>query len=135
MTVGRVDVHRLESLSQIANALKETHVKTPDQRRRAVQTFQYFIKEFRDKIDSPELEIRDLAMGIRGYGIFANVSLLSIEDASIDACSIGLQTLRHRRGCEVHVRRAHSTVRTNSHAYDYPVASDGCVRRTLLCLA
>ncbi|CAF5071182.1 unnamed protein product, partial [Rotaria sp. Silwood1] len=22
--------------------------------------------------DSPELEIRDLAMGIRGYGIFAN---------------------------------------------------------------
>jgi hypothetical protein len=53
--------------------LKETNIKTPEQRRRAVLTFQYFIKEFRDKIDSPELEIRDLAMGIRGYGIFANV--------------------------------------------------------------
>ena len=53
--------------------MKETNIKTPEQRRRAVLTFQYFIKEFRDKIDSPELEIRDLAMGIRGYGIFANV--------------------------------------------------------------
>ncbi len=53
--------------------MKESNIKTPEQRRRAVQTFQYFIKEFRDKIDSPELEIRDLAMGIRGYGIFANV--------------------------------------------------------------
>ncbi len=55
--------------------MKESNVQTPEQRRRAVQTFQYFIKEFRDKIDSPELEIRDLAMGIRGYGIFANVRL------------------------------------------------------------
>ncbi len=53
--------------------MKESNVKTPEQRRRAVYTFQYFIKEFRDKVDSPELEIRDLAMGIRGYGIFANV--------------------------------------------------------------
>ena len=60
---------------QVANALKEINVKTPEERRRAVQVFQYFIKEFRDKIDTPELEIRDLAMGIRGYGIFANVSL------------------------------------------------------------
>lgn len=56
--------------------MKEPNVQTPEQRRRAVYTFQYFIKEFRDKIDSPELEIRDLAMGIRGYGIFANVSFL-----------------------------------------------------------
>ena len=55
--------------------MKETNVKTPEDRRRAVQVFQYFIKEFRDKIDTPELEIRDLAMGIRGYGIFANVRL------------------------------------------------------------
>ena len=55
--------------------MKESNVQTPEQRRRAVYTFQYFIKEFRDKIDSPELEIRDLAMGIRGYGIFANVRL------------------------------------------------------------
>ncbi|CAF3445904.1 unnamed protein product, partial [Rotaria sp. Silwood2] len=59
----------------VANALKETNIKTPEERRRAVQVFQYFIKEFRDKIDTPELEIRDLAMGIRGYGIFANVRL------------------------------------------------------------
>lgn len=59
----------------MANALKEANVKTGEERRRAVQTFQYFIREFREKIDSPELEIRDLAMGIRGYGIFANVSL------------------------------------------------------------
>ena len=44
-----------------------------------MQTFQYFIKEFRDKVDSPELEIRDLAMGIRGYGIFANVSRLKLK--------------------------------------------------------
>ena len=58
----------------MANALKEANVKSDEERRRAVQTFQYFIKEFREKIDSPELEIRDLAMGIRGYGIFANVS-------------------------------------------------------------
>lgn len=49
-------------------------MKTPEERRRAMQIFQYFIKEFREKIDTPELEIRDLAMGIRGYGIFANVS-------------------------------------------------------------
>jgi len=48
-------------------------VKTPEERRRAAQVFQYFIKKFREKIDTPELEIRDLAMGIRGYGIFANV--------------------------------------------------------------
>lgn len=60
---------------QVANALKETNVKTPEERRRAVQIFQFFIKEFRDKIDTPELEIRDLAMGIRGYGIFANVTV------------------------------------------------------------
>lgn len=58
----------------VANALKESNVKTAEERRKAVYTFQYFIKEFRDKIDSPELEIRDLAMGIRGYGIFANVN-------------------------------------------------------------
>lgn len=58
----------------MANALKETNVKTPEERRRATQVFQYFIREFREKIDTPELEIRDLAMGIRGYGIFANVS-------------------------------------------------------------
>jgi hypothetical protein len=45
-----------------------------DERRRAIETFQYFIREFRDKVDSTELEIRDLAMGIRGYGIFANVT-------------------------------------------------------------
>jgi hypothetical protein len=57
--------------------LKETNVKTPEERRRAVQVFQYFIKEFRDKIDTPELEIKDLAMGIRGYGIFANVRIKS----------------------------------------------------------
>jgi len=50
-------------------------VKTPEERRRAAQVFQYFIKKFREKIDTPELEIRDLAMGIRGYGIFANVKL------------------------------------------------------------
>lgn len=48
-------------------------MKTPEERRRAAQVFQYFIKKFREKIDTPELEIRDLAMGIRGYGIFANV--------------------------------------------------------------
>lgn len=48
-------------------------MKTEEQRQRAEQTFQYFIREFREKIDAPSLEIRDLAMAIRGYGIFANV--------------------------------------------------------------
>ena len=49
-------------------------MKTQEERQRAKQVFQYFIREFREKIDTPELEIRDLAMGIRGYGIFANVN-------------------------------------------------------------
>ncbi|CAF0848203.1 unnamed protein product, partial [Adineta ricciae] len=74
----------------VANALKETNVKTPEQRRRAVQTFQYFIKEFRDKVDSPELEIRDLAMGIRGYGIFANACKLYGTDEDIKFMFVGL---------------------------------------------
>jgi hypothetical protein len=49
------------------------NIKTPEEHRRVVQIFQYFIKEFRDKIDTSELDIRDLTMGICGYGIFANV--------------------------------------------------------------
>ena len=59
----------------MANGLKEAKVKTPEEHRRAAQTFQYFIREFREKIDAPQLEIRDLAMAIRGYGIFANVRI------------------------------------------------------------
>ncbi|CAF1236923.1 unnamed protein product [Rotaria sordida] len=74
----------------VANALKESNVKTPEQRRRAVYTFQYFIKEFRDKIDSPELEIRDLAMGIRGYGIFANACKLYGTEDDVKFMFVGL---------------------------------------------
>ncbi|CAM4805641.1 unnamed protein product [Rotaria magnacalcarata] len=74
----------------VANALKETNVKTPEERRRAVQVFQYFIKEFRDKIDTPELEIRDLAMGIRGYGIFANACKLYGTEEDIKFMFVGL---------------------------------------------
>ncbi|CAF1189299.1 unnamed protein product, partial [Adineta ricciae] len=74
----------------VANALKETNVKTPEERRRAVQVFQYFIKEFRDKIDTPELEIRDLAMGIRGYGIFANACKLYGTEEDVKFMFVGL---------------------------------------------
>ncbi|CAF4572133.1 unnamed protein product, partial [Rotaria magnacalcarata] len=74
----------------VANALKEPNIKTQEQRRRAVQTFQYFIKEFRDKIDSPELEIRDLAMGIRGYGIFANACKLYGTEEDVKFMFAGL---------------------------------------------
>ncbi|CAF3651048.1 unnamed protein product [Rotaria socialis] len=74
----------------VANALKEPNIKTQEQRRRAVQTFQYFIKEFRDKIDSPELEIRDLAMGIRGYGIFANACKLYGTEEDVKFMFVGL---------------------------------------------
>ncbi|CAF4023173.1 unnamed protein product [Rotaria sp. Silwood2] len=56
----------------VANAFKETNIKRPEECRCALQVFQYIIKEFRDKTDTPELEIKDLAMEIRGYGIFAN---------------------------------------------------------------
>lgn len=67
-------------------------MKTPEERRRAMQIFQYFIKEFREKIDTPELEIRDLAMGIRGYGIFANVSSIicnpSLASLFLQACKL-----------------------------------------------
>ncbi|CAF3812228.1 unnamed protein product [Rotaria sordida] len=74
----------------VANALKETNVKTPEERRRAVQVFQYFIKEFRDKIDTPELEIKDLAMGIRGYGIFANACKLYGTEEDVKFMFVGL---------------------------------------------
>ncbi|UJR22353.1 hypothetical protein I4U23_025415 [Adineta vaga] len=74
----------------VANALKETNVKTPEERRRAAQVFQYFIKEFRDKIDTPELEIRDLAMGIRGYGIFANACKLYGTEEDVKFMFVGL---------------------------------------------
>ncbi|CAF4492805.1 unnamed protein product [Rotaria sp. Silwood2] len=60
-------------LLDVANAFKETNIKRPDERRRALQVLQYFIKAFRDKIDTPELEIKDLAMRIRGYGVFVNI--------------------------------------------------------------
>ncbi|CAF4531154.1 unnamed protein product, partial [Rotaria sp. Silwood2] len=56
-----------------ANAFKETNIKRPEECRCVLQDFQYFIKEFQDKIDTSELEIKDLAMETRGYGIFANV--------------------------------------------------------------
>ncbi|CAF4715337.1 unnamed protein product [Rotaria sp. Silwood2] len=59
---------------RVANAFKETNIKRPEERRRALQVFPYFIKEFRDKIDTSELEIKDLAMGIRGYEIFTNIT-------------------------------------------------------------
>ena len=65
-------------------------MKTPEERRRAMQIFQYFIKEFREKIDTPELEIRDLAMGIRGYGIFANVSPNIFNHSLEKTLSLGL---------------------------------------------
>ncbi|CAF2996692.1 unnamed protein product [Rotaria sp. Silwood2] len=56
------------------NVFTETNIKRPEECRCALQVFQYIIKEFRDKTDTPELEIKDLAMEIRGYGIFANVA-------------------------------------------------------------
>lgn len=60
-----------------------------------MQIFQYFIKEFRDKIDMPELEIRDLAMGIRGYGIFANVSFFFASVVDMHVLLAGVQVVRH----------------------------------------
>ncbi|CAF1392236.1 unnamed protein product [Adineta steineri] len=74
----------------VANALKEKNIKTPEERRRAVQVFQYFIKQFRDQIDTPQLEIRDLAMGIRGYGVFANACKLYGTEEDIKFMFVGL---------------------------------------------
>ncbi|CAF1316968.1 unnamed protein product [Adineta steineri] len=74
----------------VANALKEPNIKTPEQRHRAVGIFQYFIQHFRNKVDSPELEIRDLAMGIRGYGIFANACKLYGTEEDVKFMFVGL---------------------------------------------
>ncbi|CAF2815971.1 unnamed protein product [Rotaria sp. Silwood2] len=68
---------------RVANAFKETNINRLEEHRRALQVFQYFIKEFRDKIDTSELEIKDLAMGIRGYGIFANVTKEDVKFISV----------------------------------------------------
>ncbi|CAF2828369.1 unnamed protein product [Rotaria sp. Silwood2] len=76
--------------NDVVNALNETNIKTSKERRRVVLTFQYFIKEFRDKIDSPESEIRDLAMDIRHYGIFAKACKLYGTEEDVKFMFVGL---------------------------------------------
>ncbi|CAF4809014.1 unnamed protein product, partial [Rotaria sp. Silwood2] len=89
----------------VANAFKETNINRLEEHRRALQVFQYFIKEFRDKIDTSELEIKDLAMGIRGYGIFANVTKEDVKFISvglIQRCEqIAMPTMRLSQAVDV----------------------------------
>ncbi|CAF1628165.1 unnamed protein product, partial [Didymodactylos carnosus] len=64
-------------LKGIADALKaRAEIQDNGVPQRAIKTFKYFVQEFRRKIESPIMEIRDLAMAIRGYRTFASVSKL-----------------------------------------------------------